>query len=245
MPTTTDRQDGSAQRASANTIRKHWPVTLGLVLALVVAVVAAGWVTSTTGGSHRRRVHQPTSVRAARSATTGPTGTTTLTPGPSFLEPGHVTLPTTIGQLTINPGMTRRNAGPQLRASFAKSFSERERTAVAAIYTRDPKRMGFSKTDPLLLVMAVYLFGTGVPDNAMKAFLDDPHLSDAHQVAAGPMGGSAGCATLSDGHGHTVAQCAWADVNTYASFEAWYIPTKTVQQLMLAARPQIEVSTHQ
>lgn len=155
---------------------------------------------------------------------------------------GQLALRTPIGPLAINPVMTGEDAATQLRASVAKSFAISLSDVVAEVYTRDPRRMGFGRGDPLLLLTADDLAGAGRPANALTSFLTDPQLSHAHRVTAGPMGGAGACANLSDGHGHTVAQCIWADARTYASFETRYITTQTLQRLMLAARPHIELA---
>jgi hypothetical protein len=92
-----------------------------------------------------------------------------------------------------------------------------------------------------LLFDVVYLAGAGHPDVAIKSFLNNHTLQSPVEIPAGRLGGKAGCSWLQVSSGR-IAHCMWADRNTYADFYAWRRSPAALARVMLAARPEIELS---
>jgi hypothetical protein len=220
----------------------HW--LMRTALAIVVTISVAG-----CGGSSvnpKQVVGYP--ARASAGATLGATGATQTsaaisTSTPPTAGPGVRVrnVPTSLGSLRLDPASSRRRTEQQLQAGLARSFKVPQSDVFAGAYVKGGETRRFPRGSPLVLMEIADLRGQGSSANALKSFLKTHDVSDPHAVSAGPLGGGAGCGTLTDSSGATVAQCMWSDAGTYASFFAWSMSTQALHRLMLAVRPRIEV----
>jgi hypothetical protein len=151
-----------------------------------------------------------------------------------------VAAPARIDSLYFNPVLSRKYITNKLKNQLSYDFGSFPSGVVGGFYTQNPAAKSPSHNYQLLFDVA-YLAGAGHPGVAIKSFLDNHTLQSPVEIPAGPLGGRAGCSWVQVSSGR-IAHCMWADKNTYADFYAWRTSPAALAKVMLAARPQIELS---
>jgi hypothetical protein len=220
---------------------------LGFLVAVAAVIVAAGATAVVLLLSHHSPSHslaggtKPSSAPAHHHPSTAPT--TSSKPPPLALTGAHGRLgvPSAVGPLQLNPGLTSKYVGPSMRSQDAKAFLIPGSDVVSGFYTPSSTATTFTTKDPRLMFLVYYLSGAGNAKTSVHSFMTDSDFTHQQQISAGKLGGEAACGLLREKKEPAVAHCMWADGNTYADFYAWDSTPSALAQTMIGIRPQVEL----
>jgi hypothetical protein len=237
--------DTSVYRSEA--ARRRQLVILGAAAAVVLVggIVAALLLLNQHNKSHPAAAgHPSTSGHSPSVAPSSPHTPASPVPSPPLTgASGRLAVPHAIGPLRLNPALTNKFVGEQIRRRDANSFFIPKSDVVSGFYTSDPGATTFTAKEPRLMFLAAYLSGAGNAKTALHDFMTNTTFTDQHQVSAGRKGGVAACGLLPQ-QPTPVAHCMWADANSYADFYGWNSSPSALAKTMIAIRPRIQRDQH-
>ena len=154
-----------------------------------------------------------------------------LRPGPG---PAHLLMtPDRIGAFAKQPHLAKVMDASQLQQDIVTKSAGEAKHVVYAVY-EDTTGAAARSGPQIILFIGGNLTGTS-PDGFIGSFIGEAR--GAQRTSAGSMGGQAACVSRAPG---SVAECAWADNDTFGVVAS---PTLAVSDLAAAlrtVRPQVE-----
>jgi hypothetical protein len=148
--------------------------------------------------------------------------------------PAHVLVtPDRIGAFAMQPHLAKVMDAGQLQREIVTKSAGEAKHVVYAVY-EDTTGAAARSGPQIILFIGGNLTGTS-PDGFISSFIGEAR--GAQRTRAGSMGGQAACVSKAPG---SVAECAWADNDTFGVVAS---PTLTVSALaaeLRTVRPQVE-----
>jgi hypothetical protein len=181
-----------------------------------------------SAGKSRRRLSTRVLALAGASAVVAGAAVVVLTRSGGGV-PHVVTTPEDLGTFSKQPQLAVQMRAAALRQQILKQSAGEVHNAVYAVYQNSA-----SSAPQIILFIGGNLSGTSA-GSFISAFTGK--LADAATTSPGPLGGAAACVPSVDGR---VAECVWADNDTFGVFASQSLSTTTLAAEMRQMRPMVE-----